>query len=55
MYHHNHDYELIIESPKIFLKVHYYMFDIKKHDILFVQHVFKLHWNFLKLKGCQLR
>jgi hypothetical protein len=51
-YHHNPHYDLVTKNSKTLKEVHYYVFDENDHDTLFVQHAFKLHWEFLKSKGC---
>ncbi len=53
-YLHNLDYDLVIQISKIVKEVHYYASIEKDHDTLFVQHAFKLHWEFFKSKGTNL-
>ncbi len=52
-YRHNPDYDPIMDNCKILKEVHYYISNEKKHDTLFVQHAFMLHWEFFKSKGYQ--
>jgi len=33
-------------------EVHYYVSNEKDHNTLFVQHAFRLHWEYLKSKRC---
>jgi hypothetical protein len=54
MYHHNPTHNPTNPKSKILKEVHYYISDEKEHDTIYVQHVFKLNWEFLKEKGCFL-
>ncbi len=54
-YLHDLDYDLIIPNFKILKEAHYYASNEMDHDTLFVQHAFKLHWEFFKSKGYQPR
>ena len=38
-------------SKRHIMEYHYYISDDRKHDNLFVQWCFKLHWDYLKAKG----
>jgi hypothetical protein len=42
-----------LTRPESFKEVHDYIFDSKNHNTLFVQHAFRLHWEFFKSKRCQ--
>ncbi len=42
MYQWNKDFDPIELGFRILKKIHYYIYDEKEHDILFVQHAFKL-------------
>ncbi len=52
-YWQNPKYDPTIDGSRILKEVHYYISNEKKRNTLFVQHAFKLHWEFLKSKGCQ--
>ncbi len=40
------------QSSRVLKEVHYYMSDDKTHNSLFVQHIFTLHWGYMKSKRC---
>jgi hypothetical protein len=46
MYHHNPTLDPTHLESNILKEVHYYILDEKKHDTLYVQHAFKLNWEF---------
>ncbi len=54
-YRYNPKYDLAKDGSKILKEVHYHISNEKEHDTLFFQHAFKLHWEFLKFKRCQLK
>jgi len=41
------NYDKIDTTSRILIKYHIYVKDDKTHDNIFVQHCFKLHWEFL--------
>jgi hypothetical protein len=45
------NWDEIDASSKILTKYHFYVGDNKTHDNMFVQHCFKLCWEFLTLQG----
>jgi hypothetical protein len=47
-YHHNPAPDPAHPKSKILKEVHYYILDEKEHDTLYVQHAFKLNWEFLR-------
>jgi hypothetical protein len=51
-YHRNPKYDPANPNSQVLKKVHYYVFDDNSHDTFFVQHPFRLHWKFLKTRGC---
>jgi hypothetical protein len=51
-YQHNLDHDVALNRPEILKEVHYYVSNEKDHNTLFVQHAFRLHWEYLKSKRC---
>ncbi len=51
-YCHNPNYDPIDPNSQVLKEVHYYVSDDNSHDTFFVQHAFRLHWKFLKIRGC---
>ncbi len=51
-YQWNKDFGPIELGFKILKEIHYYIYDEKEHDTLFVQHAFRLQWLFMKKAGC---
>jgi hypothetical protein len=51
-YHHNLTFDPTYLKSRILKEVRYYILDKKEHDTLFVQHAFKLNWEFLNKKSC---
>ncbi len=51
-YQWNKDFDPVELGFKILKESHYYIFYEKEHDILFVQHAFRLQWLFFKEGGC---
>jgi hypothetical protein len=39
------------ENSQILIEYHFYIFDDRKHDSKFVQHYFKLHWQYMVDNG----
>jgi hypothetical protein len=54
MYCHNPTPNPTYPKSRILKEVHYYISNEKKHDTLYVQHAFKLNWEFLREKECFL-
>jgi len=52
MYHHNPTFDPAHLEFGILTEVHYYISNEKKHNALYVQHAFKLNWEFLKERDC---
>jgi hypothetical protein len=50
-YKHNPSYDPLFPKIIMLKEVHYYLFYDIIHDTLLVQHVFKLHWEYLQKKG----
>jgi hypothetical protein len=55
MYHHTPTFNPIDPKSRILREVHYYILDEKEYDTLYVQHAFKLNWDFLRKKVCFLQ
>jgi hypothetical protein len=47
----NPEYDEQVPESRILKETHYYVSDEKEHDSLYVQHAFKLYWEFLKQKS----
>jgi hypothetical protein len=39
------------DGPHLIRETHYYIFDDKTHDTLFVQHYFMQHWHWMQSNG----
>jgi hypothetical protein len=46
-YKQNPKFDPTVLESKLLKEVHYYVSNDSSHDILFVQHAFLFHWNFL--------
>jgi hypothetical protein len=51
IYHHNPHLDPYDEESQVLTKYHFYIFDDRKHDLEFVQHCFKLHWEHTMANG----
>jgi hypothetical protein len=47
----NPAFDSSVHESRLLKNVHYYVSDDGTHDTLYVQHAFKLHWEFLKEQG----
>jgi hypothetical protein len=50
-FHYNSTFDLYDENSRILTKYHFYIANDHKHDSEFVQHCFKLHWQYMVEKG----
>jgi len=50
-FHHNPTPDSCDENSQILIEYHFYIFDDRKHDSKFVQHYFKLHWQYMVDNG----
>jgi hypothetical protein len=47
----NPAFDSSVHESRLLKNVHYYVSNDGTHDTLYVQHAFKLHWEFLKEQG----
>jgi hypothetical protein len=50
-FHHNPTLDLCDEYSQNLIEYHFYISNDKKHDLKFVQHCFKLHWQYMVDNG----
>lgn len=50
-FRHNPTPNLYDDDSKILTKYHFYISDDRKHNLEFVQHCFKLHWQYMVEQG----
>ncbi len=50
-YRHNPHPDLYDKQSQILTEYYFYIFDDRKHDFEFVQHYFKLHWEYMVANG----
>jgi hypothetical protein len=52
---HNPTFDLYDDDSRILIKYHFYISNDHKHDYEFVQHCFKLHWQYMVEQRYSLR